>query len=64
MSIPRRMVVALVVVSLVSGCATLNRPIPPTYTDQELHDKCVRTGGWWRGEVIAGYCEYQAPGFL
>jgi hypothetical protein len=54
---------ALLAAALLGGCAVLTQPHPPTYTDDELRDKCLRTGGWWRGELIAGYCEYQAPGF-
>ncbi len=43
--------------ALLAGCAGL--PQGPTYTDAELRAICERRGGWWRGEVIAGYCEYQ-----
>jgi hypothetical protein len=42
---------------LVGGCASL--PEGPTYTEQELRAMCERRGGWWRGDLIAGYCEYQ-----
>jgi hypothetical protein len=42
---------------LLGGCAGL--PQGPTYTDAELKAICERRGGWWRGELIAGYCEYQ-----
>ncbi|MGH7332743.1 MAG: hypothetical protein ACREKS_08360 [Candidatus Rokuibacteriota bacterium] len=45
------------VCGLLAGCAGL--PQGPTYTDAELRAICERRGGWWRGEVIAGYCEYQ-----
>lgn len=41
--------------TLFSACST----VPPTYTDQELKQICERRGGWWRGDLIAGYCEYQ-----
>ncbi|HSE05343.1 MAG TPA: hypothetical protein VLK35_14440 [Methylomirabilota bacterium] len=42
---------------LLAGCAGL--PQGPTYTDVELKAICERQGGWWRGELIKGYCEYQ-----
>lgn len=58
---PRRLlVVALLAASvggLLGGCAGL--PQGPTYTDAELRAICERQGGWWRGELIAGFCEYQ-----
>ena len=41
---------------LFSACSTVH---PPTYTDAELEAQCVRRGGWWRGSLIPGYCEYQ-----
>jgi hypothetical protein len=43
---------------LFAACSTV--PIPPTYTDAELKAICERRGGWWRGGLIPGYCEYQA----
>jgi hypothetical protein len=42
---------------LLAGCASL--PQGPTYTDAELQAMCERRGGWWRGNLIPGYCEYQ-----
>jgi hypothetical protein len=48
--------VALLAAAL-GGCAGL--PTGPTYTDQELRAICERQGGWWRGALIPGYCEYQ-----
>jgi hypothetical protein len=42
---------------LLGGCA--GPPQGPTYSDAELKAICERQGGWWRGELIAGYCEYQ-----
>jgi hypothetical protein len=45
------------VCGLLAGCAGL--PHGPTYTDAELRAICERQGGWWRGELIAGFCEYQ-----
>jgi len=44
------------VCGLFSACSTV---YPPTYTDAELKVQCERRGGWWRGSLIAGYCEYQ-----
>jgi hypothetical protein len=43
---------------LVAACSTV--PIPPTYTEAELKAICERRGGWWRGALIPGYCEYQS----
>jgi len=42
---------------LVAGCASM--PQGPTYTEAELKAICERRGGWWRGNLIPGYCEYQ-----
>jgi hypothetical protein len=42
---------------LLSACTTVH---PPTYTDAELQAQCERRGGWWRGSLIPGYCEFQA----
>jgi hypothetical protein len=47
----------LAVAGLIAACAT--GPHAPTYTDAELKAICERRGGWWRGELIAGFCEYQ-----
>jgi hypothetical protein len=43
---------------LFSGCASM--PQGPTYTEAELQAKCERRGGWWRGNLIPGFCEYQS----
>ena len=42
---------------LLGGCAGL--PQGPTYTQDELRAICERRGGWWRGDLIPGFCEYQ-----
>ena len=42
---------------LLSACGSM--PPGPTYTDDELRVICERRGGWWRGNLIPGYCEYQ-----
>jgi len=44
---------------LFTACSSM--PQGPTYTDDELRAICERNGGWWRGELIAGYCEFQLP---
>jgi hypothetical protein len=44
---------------VITGCTMT--PFPPTYTPEELQAKCVRTGGWWRPDILDGYCEYQLP---
>ena len=46
------------VAGVLGGCA--GWPQAPTYTDAELKAMCERRGGWWRGDLIAGYCEFQA----
>ena len=46
---------AMGVCALLAGYAAL--PPGPTYTDATLRAICERQGGWWRGELIAGYCE-------
>jgi len=43
---------------LLAGCASM--PQGPTYTEEELRAQCERHGGWWRGSLIPGYCEYQS----
>jgi hypothetical protein len=48
---------AVAVGGLLSACSTM--PPGPTYTDDELRVICERRGGWWRGNLIPGYCEYQ-----
>ena len=45
---------------LLFGCAGM--PQGPTYTDEELRAQCERRGGWWRGNLIPGFCEYQSAG--
>ncbi len=56
----------LVAIALTS-CAT-GPPIPPAYTQDELAERCVRTGGWWHGvqpdSLFSGFCEYSSPGIL
>ena len=43
--------------ALLGGCSGV--VYPPTYTQEELRVICERRGGWWRGNLIPGYCEYQ-----
>lgn len=49
-----------------AACAT-GPPVPPAYTQEELAERCVRTGGWWHGvepdSLFSGFCEYQSPRF-
>jgi len=60
-TVPRRaLAIALLgagACGLLGGCTTVH---PPTYTEAELQAQCERRGGWWRGSLIAGYCEFQA----
>ena len=59
--VPRRLLAGVLLAAgacgLLAGCAGL--PQGPTYTDAELKGICERRGGWWRGELIDGYCEYR-----
>jgi hypothetical protein len=58
-SVVRTIRLAVACAALAACTAT---PIPPTYTQAELAETCVRNGGWWRpSELRGGYCEYQAP---
>jgi hypothetical protein len=52
-----RLAAVAMLAGVLGGCAGL--PAGPTYTDQELRAICERQGGWWRGTLIPGYCEYQ-----
>ncbi|HET8835795.1 MAG TPA: hypothetical protein VFN08_13780 [Gemmatimonadales bacterium] len=49
-----------------AACAT-GPPVPPAYTQEELAERCMRTGGWWHGvapdSLFSGFCEYQSPRF-
>jgi hypothetical protein len=60
--IGRGLVVGVLLVAgaavLLGGCSGV--VYPPTYTEAELKAMCERRGGWWRGQLIPGYCEYQA----
>lgn len=38
--------------AILGGCATA-----PTYTKEELKAMCERQGGWWRPNILDGYCE-------
>ena len=52
---------AVAAAGLFSACSSM--PQGPTYTDAELRVICERRGGWWRGELIAGFCEFQSASF-
>ena len=53
--------VCLLLLALV-GCGG---PIERPYTEKELEAKCVMRGGWWHSDdLVGGFCEFQAPGFL
>jgi hypothetical protein len=53
-----RTLLAVTLGGVLAGCAGL--PQEPPYTDAELEAICRRQGGWWRGYLIPGYCEYQS----
>jgi hypothetical protein len=48
--------IVLIAIAL-TGCATW--PAPPVYSQDELKARCERTGGWWRPNILDGYCEYE-----
>jgi hypothetical protein len=50
-----------VALGLAAGCS-VTVGTPSAYTEEELRAECERTGGWWRGDLIANFCEYQSPG--
>jgi hypothetical protein len=50
------------VCGLLPACSTV--PYPPTYTQAELKADCERRGGWWRGNYIRDYCEFQAASLI
>lgn len=64
--IVRPLVASVLVVAgacgLLAGCSTV--AYPPTYTQAELKAICERRGGWWRGDLIPDYCEYQAASLI
>ena len=55
------------VAALVLAACASGPPVPPAYTQEELAERCVRTGGWWHGvppdSLFSGFCEYQSPRF-
>lgn len=48
--------------ALFSACSSI--PIPPLYTEAELKAACQRRGGWWRGDLIPAYCEFQSASLI
>jgi len=49
-----------IAVAIAAGCAGAVAPTP-----EELQERCVRDGGWWRPDALfGGYCEFQSPGFI
>ena len=54
------------IILALAACAT-GPPVPPAYTQQELAERCLRTGGWWHGvepeSLYRGFCEYESPRF-
>lgn len=50
------------VVLIASGCGGA---LGPAYTEEELAQRCLQTGGWWHADALmGGFCEYEAPGFV
>ena len=56
-----RVVLLGLAVTILVGCGNTARA--PLYTPEELRATCERQGGWWRPNILDGYCEYQFPGF-
>jgi hypothetical protein len=58
----RKLLLAMLFAAGVCGLFTACSSMPqgPTYTDAELRAMCERRGGWWRGDLIAGFCEFQS----
>ncbi len=63
--ITRKILLGVLLVAGAAGLLTACSSMPqgPTYTDDELRAACERRGGWWRGELIAGFCEFQSASF-
>lgn len=61
----RKLLLALLLAAGVCGLFTACSSMPqgPTYTEDELKAICERRGGWWRGNLIAGFCEFQTASF-
>ncbi len=45
-----------------TACTTMSNA--PTYTQAELRASCERRGGWWRGNLIPDYCEFQGASLM
>ena len=60
-SMARRLVLGALLAAAAGGFlgACSSMPQGPTYTEDELRVICERRGGWWRGNLIPGLCEYQ-----
>jgi hypothetical protein len=58
----RRLLLGALLVAAAGGLLTACSSMPPgpTYTEDELRIICERRGGWWRGNLIPGYCEFQS----
>jgi len=63
--ITRKLLLAMLLAAGACGLFTACSSLPqgPTYTDAELQAMCERRGGWWRGNLIAGFCEFQTASF-
>ncbi|HET8531662.1 MAG TPA: hypothetical protein VFO08_10970 [Methylomirabilota bacterium] len=58
----RRLLLGALLVAAAGGLLTACSSMPPapTYTEDELRIICERRGGWWRGNLIPGFCEFQS----
>lgn len=58
-----RAIVGLLLAVALAGCSTTR--IEPTYTQEELAQKCAMHGGWWHpDDLMGGFCEFQSPGMI
>jgi hypothetical protein len=64
----RRSSTLWMLLAMALASCTTGPPIPPAYTQDELAERCFRTGGWWHGvapgSLFSGFCEYPAPGIF
>lgn len=55
----RRLAALGLAVLALAACSST--PIPPTYTEEELRQKCERARGWWKPDQLrGGYCEHDS----
>jgi hypothetical protein len=59
-SLSRASLCGIVLVAVAAmGCTTA--AAPPAESQEERKARCERTGGWWRPNILDGFCEYELP---